>query len=314
MEFRILGPLEVFEGDRRVALGGPKQRALLAVLLLHANEVVASERLIDELWGEHPPATAAKSVQLYVSRLRKELHSGPNGLLLTQRGGYVLRVEPGQFDVHRFERSLRDGRRALEDEEPDRAAEILHEGLALWRGNPLWDFSYEPFAQPEIARLEELRSAALEERIEADLALGRHADVVIELETLVAQQPLRERLRGQLMLALYRCDRQAEALEVYRRGRRLLVEGLGLEPVRRCSASSGRSSPSIATSLRPRGAAGNLRCRHMRRMARAGCRCLRTGRSVVRVRSVRSASGCSRSRSGCLRSPGRAEWARRGSR
>jgi predicted ATPase/DNA-binding SARP family transcriptional activator len=235
MEFRILGPLEVIEGDRLVALGRGKERALLAVLLLHANEVVPSERLIDELWGEAAPTTVAKSVQVYVSHLRRALRGGgagdgADGLLVTRAGGYMLRLEPGQFDLDRFERLLRDGRRALAAGEPERAAGTLREALALWRGPPLVDFGYEPFAQAEIARLEELRLAALEERIEADLALGRHAELVAELETLVAAQPLRERIRGQLMLALYRCDRQAEALDVYRQGRERLVEELGLEP------------------------------------------------------------------------------------
>ena len=235
MEFRILGPLEVVEGDRVVALGSGKARALLAVLLLHANEVVPSERLIEELWGDAAPVTVAKSVQTYVSHLRRALHgeqgdNGADGLLVTRAGGYVLRLEPGQLDLARFERLVREGRRALEVGEPEQAAESLREALALWRGPPLVDFSYEPFAQQEIARLEELRMAALEERIEADLALSRHAQLTAELETLVAAQPLRERLRGQLMLALYRCDRQVEALEVFRHGRERLVEELGLQP------------------------------------------------------------------------------------
>jgi predicted ATPase/DNA-binding SARP family transcriptional activator len=235
MEFRILGPLEVVDGDRVVALGGGKERALLAVLLLHANEVVPSERLIDELWGEAAPVTVAKSVQIYVSHLRRALRgergeNGADGLLVTRAGGYMLRLEPGQFDLARFERLLRDGRRELEAGEPERAAATLREALALWRGPPLVDFGYEPFAQGEIARLAELRMAALGERIEADLALGRHAELIAELEALVAADPLRERLRGQLMLALYRCDRQVDALDVYRQGRQHLVDELGLEP------------------------------------------------------------------------------------
>jgi predicted ATPase/DNA-binding SARP family transcriptional activator len=235
MEFRILGPLEVVAGDRLVAVGAGKERALLAVLLLHANEVVPSERLIDELWGEAAPATVAKMVQGYVSHLRRALRgggagNGADGLLVTRAGGYMLRLEPGQFDLDCFERLLRDGRGALEAGESERAAGMLREALGLWRGPPLVDFGYEPFAQAEIARLEELRLAALEERIEADLELGRHADLVAELEGLIAEHPLRERVRGQLMLALYRCDRQADALEVYRRGRRRLVDELGLEP------------------------------------------------------------------------------------
>jgi DNA-binding SARP family transcriptional activator len=231
MEYRILGPLEVADQDREVLLGGGRQRSLLALLLLHANEVVSSERLIDELWGDAPPPTAGKTVQVYVSQLRKALHDGnPDGPLLTRGRGYVLTVEPGDLDLERFEQALAEGRAALEHDAPERAAETLRDGLALWRGPPLADFEYEPFAQAEIARLEQLRLAATEERIEADLALGRHADVVPELESLVAQHPLREGLRRQLMLALYRSNRQADALEVYRAGRRRLVDELGIEP------------------------------------------------------------------------------------
>jgi DNA-binding SARP family transcriptional activator/DNA-binding beta-propeller fold protein YncE len=231
MEYRILGSLEVADQDREVLIGGGRQRSVLALLLLHANEVVSSERLIDELWGDAPPPTAAKTVQVYVSQLRKSLRNGePDGPLLTRGRGYVLQVGPGELDRERFERSLADGRRALDDDAPAQAAEKLRDGLALWRGAPLADFAYEPFAQAEIARLEEMRLAALEQRIEADLALGGHDEVVSELETLVAEHPLREGLRGQLMLALYRCHRQADALEVYRAGRRLLVQELGIEP------------------------------------------------------------------------------------
>jgi predicted ATPase/DNA-binding SARP family transcriptional activator len=235
MEFRILGPLEVHDGDRRIAIGGGKQRALLALLLLNANEVVPSERLIEELWGEAAPATAAKSVQLYVSGLRKALHggavgNGADGLLLTRAGGYLVRVQADQLDLHRFERLLQNGRRALDGDQPDLAAQTLRDALALWRGRPLVDFTYERFAQREIARLEELRIAALEERIAADLALGRPADLVGELEVLVAEHPLRERLQGQLMLALYRSGRQAEALERYRHAREALIEQIGVEP------------------------------------------------------------------------------------
>ena len=235
MEYRILGPLEVVHADNPVALGGGKQRALLALLLLHANEVVTSDRLIDELWGGAPPATAAKSVQVYVSQLRKALRDGPgangrDGPLLTRGGGYVLALGAEELDLDRFQRAVDEGRRALEDDTPERAAERLREGLSLWRGGPLQDFAYEPFAQAEIARLEDLRLAALEARIDADLACGRHAELVGEIESLVAGHPLRERLRAQLMLALYRCDRQADALEAYRDGRRRLVDELGIEP------------------------------------------------------------------------------------
>lgn len=234
MDFRLLGPLEVFDGARAVAIGGGKRRSLLALLLLHGNEVVSADRLIDELWGEHPPPTAAKGLQVYVSQLRRELapkDSASNGhVLVTRSNGYLLQVGPDDVDIQRFERSLDDGERALQAGEPERAAQRLRDGLALWRGPPLADFTYDAFAQQEIARLEELRLVAIEQRIDADLALGRHAQVVGELDALVSRYPLRERVRGQSMLALYRCGRQAEALESYRDARRTMSEQLGLEP------------------------------------------------------------------------------------
>lgn len=227
MDFRILGPLEVRDGDRSLPLGGAKQRAVLALLLTRANAVVSSDRLIDELWGEEPPATAANIVQAYVSRLRKELGAE---VLVTRAPGYTIEVEPGQLDLHRFERLVEEARQALADGEADRAAKMLREALTLWRGPALADFTYQPFAQAEISRLEELRLTALERRIEADLALGRHAELVGEVEALVAAHPLRERLRGHLILALYRSGRQAEALEAYQEARRALVDQLGIEP------------------------------------------------------------------------------------
>jgi DNA-binding SARP family transcriptional activator len=225
MEFRVLGPLEVAEADRLLALGAPKQRSLLALLLVHANEVVSIERLVDELWGETPPATVAKSVQVYVSRLRKELG---DGRLVRRAPGYVLRVEPSELDLARFEQLLADAGAA----DPATAGRKLREALALWRGPPLADLAYEPFAQAPIARLEELRLHALEQRIDAELATGRHAELVAELEELVAAHPLRERLRAQLMTALYRCGRQADALEAYRDARATLTGELGIEPSR----------------------------------------------------------------------------------
>lgn len=223
MEFRVLGPLEVLEDGRILSLGGAKQRALVASLLLRANEVVSTDTLIDELWGESPPATAAKAVQVYVSNLRKELG---DGVLVTRSPGYALLLASADFDLTRFERWVAEAREV----EPEVAAEKLREALAVWRGPALSDLAYEPFAQTEIARLEELRLSAWEERIEADLALGRHAELVPELESLVARHPLRERLHGQLMRALYGSGRQAEALEAYRAARRTLRDGLGLEP------------------------------------------------------------------------------------
>jgi DNA-binding SARP family transcriptional activator len=235
MEFRILGPLEVAEHGSRLNVGRGKERSVLAILLLHANEVISSDRLIEELWGDEPPATAVKSVQVYVSRLRKTLASAgsggsPDGVLLTRGRGYTLRVEPGQLDAESFEQGLTQAERSLAVGAPEEASETLRRVLALWRGPALADFVYEPFAELEIARLEALRLVAIEQRITADLQLGRHAAVVPELDTLVARHPLRERFWEQLMLALYRSGRQTEALQAYRRARHVLVEEAGLEP------------------------------------------------------------------------------------
>jgi YVTN family beta-propeller protein len=227
MNYRILGPLEVDVDGVPVGIVGGKQAALLAVLLLNPNETVRSERLVEELWDGSPPPSAAKILQNYVSRLRRELG---DGLLVTRGRGYELRVEPGELDVHRFTELLEAGRQAMASNEPDVAATNLRAALSLWRGPALAEFADEPFAQPEIDRLEELRLAALSERVEADLALGRHADVIGELESLTARHPFQERLIAQRMLALYRSGRQAEALEVYRGARHALVEQLGIEP------------------------------------------------------------------------------------
>jgi DNA-binding SARP family transcriptional activator/ABC-type branched-subunit amino acid transport system substrate-binding protein len=228
VDYRILGPLEAHEsGGAPIDLGGGRQRALLAILLLNRNEIVSTDRLIEWLWSGKQPATAAKIVQLYVSQLRRALGSET---LLTRAPGYVLQVQPGEVDADRFEQLLGEARRALAGGDARSAAEQLREAHALRRGPALAEFRYEDFAQAEIGRLEELELGALEERVEADLALGRHADLVPELETLVVTHPLRERLRGQLMTGLYRCGRQAEALAVYQDVRRRLDEELGLEP------------------------------------------------------------------------------------
>jgi YVTN family beta-propeller protein len=228
-KFRILGPLEVQDNGRLAPLGGTRQRAVLAILLLHRGEVVSVDRLVDELWGEQPPDTATKTVQVYVSRLRKELG---RGFLLTRGRGYMLDVEADRVDASRFERLTDEGRSALDEGDASTASDLLRQALGLWRGPPLADLAYEPFAQSEIARLEELRLVALEYRIEADLAVGRHAGLIPELETLVREHPARERLRAQLILALYRSGRQADALASYRDARRALIEELGLEPGR----------------------------------------------------------------------------------
>ena len=230
IDFRILGPLEVAEGERRLPLGGQRQRALLALLLLHANEVVSRDRLVDEVWGEEPPATVDNAVQVYVSRLRKLLQSGNGGGSLSREGsGYLLTIEPDQLDANRFQQLVRDGRRARAEGDNERAAVALCRALELWRGAPLADLALGQLTQAEVGRLEELRLTALEDRLEADLARGKDVDLVPELEALVAEHPYRERLRACLMLALYRSGRQADALDAYARTRAALDE-LGLEP------------------------------------------------------------------------------------
>jgi DNA-binding SARP family transcriptional activator/pimeloyl-ACP methyl ester carboxylesterase/predicted ATPase/type II secretory pathway predicted ATPase ExeA len=226
MEYRILGPLEVVDGTSPVRIGRGKQRALLATLLLSAGRTVSRDRLIEDLWGEEHPETAPKMIQIYVSRLRKAL---PERTIDTQGRGYALAVQADALDLDRFLRLRAEGRTALEAGRPDDASQLLHEALSLWRGPALAEFE-EPFAQAESPRLEELRLSAVEDRIEADLALGRHADLVAELEGLVARHPLRERLRAQHMRALYASGRQAEALAAYRAARRVLDEELGIEP------------------------------------------------------------------------------------
>jgi DNA-binding SARP family transcriptional activator/pimeloyl-ACP methyl ester carboxylesterase len=226
MEFRILGPLEADDEGKPVQLGGAKQRALLADLVVNAGRTLTRERLIDDLWGERVPATAAKMVHVYVARLRKVL---PEGLLRTHPSGYAAELEREALDLHRFEMLVAEGRDLLEAADAETASHRLREALALWRGPALGEFR-EPFAVAESARLEELRLAALEHRIEADLAAGRHTDLVGELEWLVTHHPYRESLRAQQMLALYRSGRQTDALLVYRETRRLLTEELGIEP------------------------------------------------------------------------------------
>lgn len=235
MEFRVLGPLDVSENGETIPLGGTRQRAVLAVLLLHAGHVVSSDRLVDELWGEEPPPTATHTIQVYVSNLRKALativgEQEARARLETRPPGYRLRVDPGELDLTQFEELVESARGHLEQREARLAAGELKQALGLWRGPALADFEFEPFAQSWIARLEELRLTAVEERVEAELASGRHPDLVAELEALVPQHPLRERLRGQLMLALYRSGRQAEALEAYQEARSVLVDELGIDP------------------------------------------------------------------------------------
>lgn len=229
LDFRILGPLEVRDGDDAVHLGGAKQRGVLAILLLRANEVVSGDRLIHELWGDSPPEDAATALQAHVSRLRKALPEGPS-ILVTQPPGYVVRIEPEQLDRERFEAGVREGRGALEEGDAPRAAAHLRTALELWRGPPLADLGDEPFVREATAQLEDAWLDALGSRVDADLALGRQAELVPELGALVRAHPLREGFREQLMLALYRTGRQAEALDVYADARRQLNDELGLEP------------------------------------------------------------------------------------
>jgi predicted ATPase/DNA-binding SARP family transcriptional activator len=226
IEFRLLGPLEVYRDGARVDVSGAKLRALLAMLLLHVGEVVSADRLIDAVWGERPPRTAANTLQAHVAALRRVL--GPD-VVLTRAPGYELPREQGDLDIARFENQAAAGHAAVADD-PDRASRLLTQALALWRGPALADFAFDSFAQAEGARLDDLRLAALEDRIEADLALGRHAQAVPELEALLTEHPLRERLAGQLIVALYRSGRQAEASRVFHAIRTRLSDELGMEP------------------------------------------------------------------------------------
>jgi DNA-binding SARP family transcriptional activator len=229
-DFRILGPLEVWHAGRRVDVAGARQRALLSVLLLQAGEVASNDRLIDEVWGDDPPTAGATALRVRISQLRRSL--GPVGeLLVTRAPGYVVRLETAeQLDLRRFERLVEEGGEALARSDARGAAETLSQALALWRGPPLGDVGGAPFAPIAIARLEELKIVAIELRVEAELALGQHARLVAELRALVEEHPLRERLWGLLMTALYRDGRQADALAAYREARRRLVDEIGLEP------------------------------------------------------------------------------------
>ncbi len=234
IEFRLLGPLEVWRGGQQLPVGGAKPRAVLAILLLHAGRVVSTDELIDALWGERPPASAANALQAHVSALRRTLepHRGTSGadrLLITRAPGYLLRLDGHDLDLLQFER-LVGGARAAMAGDPRIAANRFRHALGLWRGPALADFVYERFASAEAARLEEMRLGAREDCLDCELASGNHGEVVAELEGLVAEHPLRERLAGQLMLALYRCGRQGEASRVFQSTRSALVEELGMEP------------------------------------------------------------------------------------
>jgi DNA-binding SARP family transcriptional activator len=228
LEYRILGPLEVVREDGALELGGTKPRATLAILLLQVNRVVSIDRLADDLYGGAAPATALKQVQRQVSDLRRAL--GPASSIETRSPGYTIRLEPEQLDLTVFERLTADAAEAFAEGKAESASELLQRALDLWRGAPLADLTYEEFARAPVERLEEIRLAAHEQRIEADLACGRHTALVGELQDLVIEHPLRERFTAQLILALYRSGRQAEALEAYRRTRDVLIDEFGLEP------------------------------------------------------------------------------------
>jgi DNA-binding SARP family transcriptional activator len=236
VDFRILGPLEVWHEGRPVDLTGRRQRALLAIMLVNAGAVVSTDRLMDDLWGEEQPDTGGAALRVRLSQLRKALGDEGSELIVSRPPGYLIRVVPGQLDLQRFERLVGEGERAMAQGDAQDAARSLAEADALWRGPALADFAYAPFAQAPIARLEELRLTARELRIDAELALGHHAHLVGELEGLVREHPLRERLCGLLMLALYRDGRQADALAAYRSARERLVEEAGIEPGRRLHA------------------------------------------------------------------------------
>ena len=229
MRFGLLGELEIEGEGRSVAIGAPRQRALLALLLLNRGVPLTVDRIAADLWGDRAPATAVKTVQVYVAQLRKALGEG---VVVTRGRAYLVEPAEHELDVARFEQLAAQGRQLLADGDAAGAAAKLREALALWRGPPLADFTYEEFAQAEIARLEELRLATVEARIDADLLLGRHLGAAGELEALVRAHPEREHLVGQLMVALYRSGRQTEALDAYQQVRRTLVDTLGIEPRR----------------------------------------------------------------------------------
>jgi YVTN family beta-propeller protein len=252
--FRILGPVEVAANGERLALGGEKQRALLAILLLHRNEVVSRDRLIDELWGDRPPPTAAAALNVYISKLRKTLGAaGAHEILVTREPGYLLQLEPGQLDAERFRDLAAAGRSALDAGDFDEASTRLRAALELWRGHPLGDLRDEEFARAAGARLEEERLAALMDRIDAELARGETSGLVGDLETLVTEHPFQERLWADLMRALYLDGRQAEALEAYKRARMKLDE-LGIEPrpeLKRLQSQILRQDPALRVPRAP---------------------------------------------------------------
>jgi DNA-binding SARP family transcriptional activator len=289
--FRILGPLEVRIDDQSIPIGGPKQRALLALLLLSANRVVPRERLIAELFAEQSVNSADHALRNHVSRLRKALAPAAAGepRLVARAPGYLLRVEPGELDFEHFEQLVAAGREAAAAREVSRAAAALVAAERLWEGRPLADLEFERFVPLEVERLEELRLAATEERIDAELALGRQLTLVAELDALTTEHPYRERFRWQLMLALYRSGRQAEGLEIYRRTRTLLNDELGLEPGAELP-ERGRFTPSTGPRRLPVQGARGVRDRRRRPLLRpraARGRARRTDRGLAAARDRR---------------------------
>ena len=275
--YRILGPFEVLADGNTVKLGGRKPAELLALLVLHANEVVSTDRLVEELWGGDPPRTARKTLQVHVSRLRRELG---DGVPATGLDGYLLPLEHGQLDSHVFQDLVDRGRDELQGGRPAEAAQVLRDALALWRGPALAGMNDEPFTRTVTNMLEDLRLAALELRVDADLALHRHASVIGELDALVAEHPFREGFRRQLMLALYRSGRQAEALAAYRSARRTLVDELGVEPgpeLRELEAAMLQQDPALAPPPRP----GRPRAPRRRTVVVAGIAALALSAAVV---------------------------------
>ncbi|HZD22932.1 MAG TPA: AfsR/SARP family transcriptional regulator, partial [Acidimicrobiia bacterium] len=228
MQFLLLGHLEVASADRYLSIGGPKQRALLTALLLNRNQFVSADRLIEAIWGDHPPPSAAHALEVYASEIRRLL--GDTDRLIHEQGAYKLRVEDGERDIDHLEKLMLQGRSARSAGKMVEARTAFGRALDLWRGDLLDGLTDISFMRGEAERLTELRLEAIEEKVEADLALGQHAEVVGELQSLVSIYPLRERLWAQLMLALYRSGRQAEALRAYQRVRRVLGDELGIEP------------------------------------------------------------------------------------
>jgi DNA-binding SARP family transcriptional activator len=291
----VLGPVEAWVDGRQVALGGQRPRALLAALALTRGRVVTSERLVDELWGEDPPARARDSLQMHVSRLRKALTQagGDADRLASQAGGYVLELGPGACDVDRWEAALVRARRARATGLLETARVGIDEALGLWRGAPLGGVSANGLLEGERARLEEERLAATIEGIELDLELGRHGEILGQLEALVAVHPFAERLVELQMLALYRCGRQADALEAFQAARTRLVDELGIEPgqlLRELHGDVLRHADALGAEPAPPSRAPN-----------AGCPCRRTARSVARTISTRSANGWAQAPSDCSR-------------